>query len=192
MSLPSLGSPYLSEEQQRLKDSDEKAFGIPTDPSVKENRRKQIIERFQKIIDDKEIEQLDFKTKDDYSRWFHTNIINIQNMNDYDHEEPRIRPLYIAIRIRYYHKYFSQFNGLLRYEKQMLLRDIQKLTELQKNELKQKLQVDGYSMDGDFIKSLFAEQTLGGSRRKQSKRRLRKTQHRRKRNNRKSKKTKQV
>jgi hypothetical protein len=191
MSFPSLGNPYLSKEQKRMNEinSDENAFGKPTDASVTENRRKQIIERFQKIIDDKEIEQLNFENREQYNDWFRKNIILA--LFDYDRDDRRILPLYITICIRYYHKINKKFGVLSRLEKQMLMIDIQKLTKLQKDELKTKLQNDGYNTEEGFIESLFPD-SLGGSRRKQSKRRMRKTQHRRKRNNRKSKKSKQV
>jgi hypothetical protein len=169
--------------------SDVNAFGKPTDASVTENRRKQIIERFQQIIDDKEIEQLNFENREQYNDWFRKNIILA--LFDYDRDDRRILPLYITICIRYYIILLEKFKALPRIDKQMLMINIQKLTKLQKDELKTKLQNDGYNTKEGFIESLFHD-SLGGSRRKQTKRRMRKTQHRRKRNNRKSKKSKQV
>lgn len=194
MSLPNLGNPYLSKAQKQKPDSDKYAFGIPTDASVTENRRKQIIEKYKKIIDDKEIQGLTFENFKDFNKWFVENILNVQRTDEYDSDDPRIRPLYIAIRIRYYHKLENKKIRLGFYadiDNKTLKEEIQKMNPVDLGELKQKLQDDGYNMDDTFIKSLFLP-PQGGSRRKQSKRRMRKTQHRRKRNNRKSKKSKQV
>jgi hypothetical protein len=195
MSFPFLWKPFLTEQQQHNIRKENEAFSNTKETSeASEARRKQIIEKYKKIIDDKEIQRLTFENFKQFNNWFVENILNVQRTDEYDSDDPRIRPLEIAIRIRYYHKLEEKnivLNYLAKLDKKTLPKDIQKMNPVDLGELKQKLQDDGYNMDDTFIKSLFRP-PQGGSRRKQSKRRMRKTQHRRKKNNRKSKKSKRV
>ena len=139
----------LEQPNDTLDKPDRALFGptIHTSMSAEEKRLENLKKRYEVLLQNNTISNLDFKTIQEYNDWYKNNVSDHLNLNEYDHKNKYIEPL---------------------------------LTEL-KNQFKKALETKGFKI-----------RKLGGSRRKQSSRRLRKTRQRRKMNNRKSKKAKQV
>jgi len=137
----------LEQPTDTLNSPSQAYFGPIISMSAEEKRLENLKKHYEVLLQNKTISNLDFKTIQEYNKWYKNNVSDHLNLNEYDHTNNYIKPL---------------------------------LDQLKK-QFQEALKTKGFTI-----------RIIGGSRRKQSSRRLRKTRQRRKMNNRKSKKSKQV
>jgi hypothetical protein len=87
-----LSSSDLDHETATL--SDATLFGTTGSVDKTTRRRLEIITTYKNLLDTKAIQNLNFTTKDDYSRWFIDNVMNLLNTGEYDGQNKDIKPLY--------------------------------------------------------------------------------------------------
>jgi hypothetical protein len=137
----------LEQPTDTLNSPSQADFGPIISMSAEEKRLENLKKHYEVLLQNNTISNLDFKTIQEYNKWYKNNVSDHLNLNEYDQTNNYIKPLLDQLK--------KQFQEALKTKE-------------------------------------FTIRTLGGSRRKQSSRRLRKTRQRRKMNNRKSKKSKQV
>jgi hypothetical protein len=81
--------------------SDAAVFGTGSSDETKIKRRLGIIQTYKNLVDTKAIQNLDFTTKDAYSRWFVKNVTNVLNTSEYDGQNKDIKPLYEELKKQY-------------------------------------------------------------------------------------------